>query len=492
MSKDIRLRFSGLVIFSARIFSIFTGLAFSILLTRFLSEPEFGVWRNLNAVISTFGLAGSIFPYWAARYTARNFQGAMKLGLIANVLLAVPIAILAFLLGPVLASAANTSAVFYFYATLILLQSYVIVALDSVVTVVKTHSIGYALAIYEIVKLLFAFLLIVVLHIGIPGALTALFVANCGWIATYVLVLRNYWAEKIDYRYFASWLKGSFLNFYSVGSGLLGSLDAFILLFKGGSVAVAIVGAAAIVAGPVAYTTSLSAALYPTLLSGGTAEDVETVWRTSLLFSIPLTLALFGLAPSFLAILKADYVVASFILALLVFRAFGSTIGAIFDTVITGSDRLDMTGSFTIGQAIRSRIFLGISTGYIIDPFYLVALWFLLQPFSADPLRAAQVAALLGLLQTLAVLPLKYLIARRAVKLRFPTISALKYSLVSGALVAVAFLLPQPLSPFTTLSVFAIGAIIYFLVLYFIEDEARLIIKSVLQYARLLALRTHR
>lgn len=416
----------------------------------------------------------------------------MKLGLIANVLLAVPIAVLAFLLGPVLASAANTSPVFYFYATLILIQSYMIVALDSVVTVVRTHSIGYALVIYEIIKLLVGFLLIVVLHIGIPGALTALFVANCGWIATYVLVLRDLWSERIDYHYLAYWVKGSFLNFYSLGSGLLGSLDGFILLFRGGSVALALVGAAAIVAGPIAYTTSLSAALYPKLLAGGTAEDVETVWRTSLLFSIPLTIALFALAPSFLAILRAEYVVASFILALLAFRSFGSTIGAIFDTVITGSDRLDMTGSFTIGQAIRSKIFLGISTGYIIDPFYLGALWFLLQPYSTDPLRAAQVAALLGLSQTLAVLPLKYLIARRAVRLKFPTASAIKYSLISGALLIVAFLLPQPLSPSITLSIFALGAAIYFLVLYFIEEEARLIIKSVFEYARLLLLRAHR
>lgn len=483
MTYEVRLKYSGLVVFLSKILSIFTGLAFSIILTRSLTKPEFGAWTNIAGVLGTFGILSGVFPFWAARYTARKFEGAMKLGLIANAAIAIPAALLIILVGPVLASAANTSYIYYLFAATILLQSYVIVALDSVVAVVRTHVIGYAFLVFEAIKLALAYPLLVILHLGIPAALLATFVANIGWILIYAVVLSRFWTQKINYHYLIHWIRGSPLNFYGVGAGLLGSLEGYILLFRGGSVSLAYYGAAALVAGPIGYTVSLSAALYPKLLAGGSSKDAEALLRMSLLFSVPLTIATIALAPSLLALLNVDYVLASTVLTLLAVRALTSTLSTMFDAIISGTERLDVEGQISFRDTIRSRIFLSTSITYGIFPIYLPILWTLLQPLASDPVGAARTTVLAGLVVSLLSISLKFSISRHALPFKFPLLGTLKYLLVAVVLVGFTILVPQPLPPIVTIGLFAAGTGAYFLILYFIDSEARSLIRAILKYS---------
>lgn len=484
MSLEIRLKYSGLVIFLSRILSIFTGLIFSILLTRSLSTAEFGAWINLTNVLSTFGILSGVFPFWSARYTARRFEGAMKLGLLANVAIAIPAALLVILIGPFFASATSTSYIYYVFAAAILIESYAITATDSVVAVVRTHLIGYAFLVYEIIKLALLYPLLVIVHLGISAAILATFVANIGWLLIYVVALSSFWSQKINYRQIAHWIRGSPLNFYGVGAGLLAGLEGYVLLFRSGSVALAYFGAAALVVGPIGYTISLSAALYPKLLSGGSREDAEALFRMSLLFSIPLTVATVGLAPSLLALLNPTYVIAGTLLGLLAVRALTSTFGSMFDAVISGTEKLDAEGRIAVRATIRSRIFLSTSIVYGIFPVYLPLLWWILQRYVNDPIGAARTTGLAGLGVTLLSVGLKYLISRRSLPFRFPVSGALKFFLVAALLVSATVLLPQPLPPIATIAVFIAGTGLYFLILYFIDKEAKGLITSILRYTR--------
>jgi hypothetical protein len=482
MSKEIRLKYSGLVIFMARVVSIFTGLAFSVVLTHSLTKPEFGAWTNIAGVLATFGIASGVFPFWAARYTARKFEGAMKLGVLANSLIAVPVAILVVLIGPTLATAANTSTLYYFFAAIIVIQSYIIVALDNVVAVTKTHVIGYAFLTFEVIKLTVGVPLLIFFHLGISAALLAIFIANIGWTIIYASVLGDWWAQKIKYQYLIQWIKGSFLNFYGVGASLLAGLEGYILLFRGGSVALAYFGAAALVAGPIGYTIYLSAALYPKLLAGGTFEDAESLLRMSLLFAIPLTVATIALSASLLAILNLDYAVAATILSLLALRGLASVFTSIFDAIIGGTEKLDANGRVSAKQAIRSRIFQSTSIGYLVYPIYLPVLWTLLQPYGNDAIGAARVTAMAGLVATLASGGLKYLISRRSLFYKFPILHGAKFLIVSSVLVSAMLFVHQPLTPLLTVGVFGIGAGLYFLILYYLDSEAKVLLKAIFEY----------
>jgi O-antigen/teichoic acid export membrane protein len=53
------LRFTGFVAFAVRIGSLLTGLAFSIIVARRLSEEDFGAWAYVGRLVSYFAATAS-------------------------------------------------------------------------------------------------------------------------------------------------------------------------------------------------------------------------------------------------------------------------------------------------------------------------------------------------------------------------------------------------------------------------------------------------
>lgn len=488
MSDTIRLRFSGFVIFAARIFSIFTGLAFTFVTTRTLTQSAFGAWSIINLTVSILTLGSVLFPFWSARYTARGFPGAMKLGLLANLIISIPMVIIGTLVGVVLAPATNTSSLLYAFATILVVQSYIISSMDPVVSIRKTYTLGYAYATYEIIKVIAVYILLWIFQIGIAGAITSLILANFGWMMVYVFVLRDLWSEPIDRNYLRQWINGSFLNIYTIGANILVLLDSIILLSRGTTIAVSYYQVSISITTPISFTAALSAALYARMLRGGTSDDVELSWRVTLLFSLPLLIAVITLASSLLSILssaKADYTVAYIVLGVLALRAFIGTINPIFDAVISGTEKLDERGAISFRQTLKSRLFYSPTTVYITYLIYLPTLWYTLQFFAGNPLIIAEATAFIGLPVNIAITIGKYLIARGSIRFKFPFLSAAKYGVTAGALASIIPILSflhvivQPMRATTTIAFFGVGAIVYFLILYYIEDEARTIIEAV-------------
>jgi len=488
LSDNVRLRFSGFMIFAARIFSIFTGLTFTLITTRTLTLSEFGAWANINTIVSLLSIASTIIPFWSARYTARKFPGAMKAGLFANLILSIPMAVVGIVLGLFLAPIAKTSSLFYAYAAILIVQAYAIGSMDPVVSIRKTHTLGYAYSTYEIIKVIAIYLLLWVFHIGIPGAITALILANFGWMAVYVIVLRDLWSENTNFSYLRQWINGSFLNLFSVGANLLTLLDSIILLIIGTASSVSYYTVAIAICTPIAFTAALSAALYPRMLRGGGADDIQLSWRITLLFALPLTIAVITLSTSFLSILSkpsADYTVAYLVLTILALRYFVGAFNPIFDAVIQGTERLDERGAISVRETLKSRIFYSASTIYVTYLIYLPTLWIVLQFYSGDYLMIAEVTALVGLPVNIALTIGKLLIARRSMHFSFPFMSALKYGVTAGALASAVpilnlfHLITLPMRATTTIAFFGAGAIVYFFILYYIEAEARTIIEAV-------------
>src|SRR3989304_9976479 len=84
--KEIRLQYTGYVIFAAKLIGVATGLIFQFMLARAIApgSPEYGIWGNLNTVIPYFTLLAGIVPFWVMRCVARQEKGAAKTGLPMN------------------------------------------------------------------------------------------------------------------------------------------------------------------------------------------------------------------------------------------------------------------------------------------------------------------------------------------------------------------------------------------------------------------------
>jgi hydrogenase-4 membrane subunit HyfE len=86
--KEIRLQYSGYVVFASRLTSVATGLIFQFMLGRAIAanSPEYAIYGNINIVLPYFTLLAGVVPFWVMRCVAREKEGATKTGLIVNLL----------------------------------------------------------------------------------------------------------------------------------------------------------------------------------------------------------------------------------------------------------------------------------------------------------------------------------------------------------------------------------------------------------------------
>ncbi|MEM2585022.1 MAG: hypothetical protein QXP99_05845, partial [Thermoproteota archaeon] len=101
--KDIRLRYSGLVNFASKILSVVTGLLFTIIVTRRLSEEAFGTWQFYSDLISYFLIPSCIVNYWLVRDLRRGRQ-VVKSGVFFNSTMSIISTLLFLILSPLFSS----------------------------------------------------------------------------------------------------------------------------------------------------------------------------------------------------------------------------------------------------------------------------------------------------------------------------------------------------------------------------------------------------
>jgi len=87
--SEIRLKYSGFIVFASRLLSVATGIAFVLMITRTISEAEFGIWGNISDVLSYFTLLATVLPFWTTRFVAREHAGSARTGLVANIFISI-------------------------------------------------------------------------------------------------------------------------------------------------------------------------------------------------------------------------------------------------------------------------------------------------------------------------------------------------------------------------------------------------------------------
>ena len=224
VKSDIRLKYSGLVVFASNLLSTATGLAFILMITRSVSTEEFGIWGNVNDLYTYFILFAGVIPFWATRFIAREHAGSAKTGLIGNMLISIASASIYLALLPTILSALQISGVYAILYTIIsiqILELYTTSALGAVLRAKQPQTIGYGLLIFEVCKVILCFTLIMQLKLGLQGALYSIITSNIIRIAYYIKLTAKELKESVEWSYLKEWLKASPINVYSiVGDGI--------------------------------------------------------------------------------------------------------------------------------------------------------------------------------------------------------------------------------------------------------------------------------
>lgn len=486
VKSEIRLRYSGFIVFASRLLSVATGIAFVLMITRTVSKEEFGIWGNINDVFSYFILLAGVLPFWTTRFVVREHAGSARTGLVASILISIASASIYLALLPTILSALQIGTAYTILYTVIsiqILELYTVSVLEAVLLAKQPQTVGYGLLIYEVCKVILGFTLIIQLKLGLLGAIYSMISSYIIQIVFYIKLTAKELKQSVRWTYLKEWLKASPINLYNIVGNRIAAFT-LIFLFIYGELARSYYGAAIIIANVIGHSTVLAYALYPRLLSESNIKDVSTSLKMVLMFAIPMTTGAMVLSDSYLTILEFVYRDAAPVLLLLAINALCISLSQVFNTVVMGTERLDAKAKIPFRELTKSRIFQIFTLPYIQSAITLPTTFFALFYIAKTQLEAATYLALISLIVGLAMLLCRYIIARKCLTFNFPWKNVAKYLIASAVMATPLLVIPHPTRLSLAVSLTVLGGIIYFAILAAIDQETRELTKSILNEAK--------
>jgi len=489
--RGIRFQYSGYVIFAVQLFSVATGLIFTLLLTRNMSTKEYGVWTNIFDYIGYFTLFSGLLPFWATRFVARHKEGTVRTNTLAQLFIGLvsmavyfPIIFLIYTYAIAPKIAAFTTADYlpiFLIAGTYILTYYMITCFEAILQPKKPEALGYGLLIEELVKVGVALVLILGLKQLFLGAVLALVLSCYVQVSYYVYLLRDDFKEKTNWSYLKEWIKGSTVIAYNaVGSQLL-SFVLIMLFFFGGPTTRAYYQAAFSFTSVIGYSISLSIALYPKLLEKTcTEEQVGTSFRTVMMLAIPLTAIAMVMSVSFLSILNVAYGVAwPVLIALSIYTLLG-LVSLFYSNCVLGVEAFDAGGKIHLRELFRSRIFKLFSLPYIQAAIELPLAYFVLTRLPiANSVQGAVYVIVIMIGVQVSTFGGLYWFMRRHVKIPVAWASLGKYALCAVMMGILMLLIPTTTTLLFTIGKAIVGFGIYVVLLLAIDNQARQLIRSI-------------
>jgi len=480
--SQIRLRYSGMILFAFRLFSVGTSLLFTLMITRSVSPEDYGIYGNFGDVISYFTLASTVIPFWVTRFVARGHPGSSKTGLVANLsVAAISALIYLFMLGWIMSAFQIGGEYFAFYSAgvALIFAAHLSAVLEAILYSKRPEALGFGLFVFEISRVFFGFLIILVLRFGLIGILLSHVTAILIQSIFYLRLLMREFVGDIRWDYVREWLKGSLLNIYGIIGGRILTLANIFLFIYCGELSRAYYGASSAIASIIGYSSSLAFALYPKLLSGAEAKDVELSLKMVLMFAIPMSLGAITLSEEILLILGQSYGPAWRALIILALNMLVSAPSSVFDSVISGMERLDAEAKISYRGVVRSRLFLLLTLYYVQAAIVTPLSYAIFSSVSLDALAAVVYLAIISTIANIIITLAKYALAKRCLKFSIPWASIAKYLGVSLIMALILYLLQTPARLTITVAKTLFGGLVYFLILLAVDRETREIARLV-------------
>ena len=482
--SEIRLRYSGYVMFISNIISIATGLMFTIMVTRNVSIEDFGILSNINDLITYFGFLAGIIPFWSKRFMAKGYESSAKTSLVINSIISIIVVSVYLGLTPAIMHMLGISKTYilpYLLISVLILENYIKTAIASILHLKKPQAIGYGLMIHEFIKIIAGCIFIMLLKMGVVGAIYSFIVAYFSQIVFYLTLTADEFKGRIKWDLAWQWFKGSTLNLFNVAGNRLMSFPLILLFVYGGEIARAYYGAARTIAINITYSWYLAFAMYPKLLMGGKSEDVVTSLKMVLMFGIPMTIGAITLSDSLLIILKSDYVKAKLVLIPLSICMLFRVLSWIFDRIVMGTEKLEDKAKLSFKKLIQSNTFAIFSLSYIQSAIAIPTTYFFLTSMSKTPLESAVYVSGILFVSYLLIVLIKYKIARKCFTFYFPWMNVIKYLVASVVMSFMLMLIPHPKRLSRVIACILFGATIYLMVLSLIDRETLKLIKLVIK-----------
>jgi O-antigen/teichoic acid export membrane protein len=413
MGSNIRLRSSGLVVFGSRIVSVGTGLAFLVMVTRWLNPGQFGLWEFIIDLVTFASYPAGLIAFWVTRDVARG-KRIGRTAILSSLLLSVAGIGIYLLFTFATFSSVSTNFFPFMLAILLVPSSYWNLASNSVVAGYRPSAAAYSTLVSEVLKLVAAYPLLYIYRTGINGVILALLVSYLSQAAVATYVTRDASSEALRPSEVKRWLGAAWLPAINTLPYVVGIADTFVASLAFGTAIAGYYQAAFAVASIVGYSVYLSTALYPLLLSGGQQDLVAVTMDFSLLFGIPMAVGAAVLAPAILYLLAPKYVQAALALVILSFSLLLTTASGILDFTLLGTETADLNEEKRFGRYTRSNLLFVPAANLTYSVVYIAAMYTSLRIAAAGGYSVSSTVAAWALSQLLVTLALVVWKERRA------------------------------------------------------------------------------
>ena len=488
LKNNIRVQYSGFIIFAAQIISIATGLVFTLMLTRNMTTDEFGIWTNIFDYTSYFALFSGVLPFWATRFMARDKEGTVKTSAVAQFTIAIVSTLIYFPAIIMITHAIHTQVylTIYLIAGGYIFNFYMVSIFESVLRSMRPQLIGYGLLIEEVVKVAIAVTLIMGFRQLFLGAVLGLVVSAFVQVLFYLWILRREFRTHVSWGHLKEWLKGSSAIIYNMVGGQLVSFVTVLIFVYAGSSTRAYYQAAFTFTTIIGYSASLAFAVYPKLLANSCPEkQIGESFRTVMMLAIPLSTIVITMATSFLTILDIDYAVAWPVVIALTIDTLVVMIYTFYSSCLMGTEAFDAAGKISMRQLLKSKIFKVFTVPYIQAAIALPLAYYVLTSFAvAGTVQAVVDVVLILMIVHLSTFLGFYVLMRNSAHLPVDWLGICKFILAAALTGILLVLLPTTTTLLLTIGKAILGLAVYIGFLLIIDKQARKLVELIIEEIR--------
>ena len=489
--SGIRVTYAGLINFIIGIISVITGLAFTLTVTRQLSQDELGTWGLIGGLLVYATIISPIINYWLTRDVARGGKSG-KTGIISSGFFSVIGFAVLVILSYFVSLGSDASFDILLLGVVLVPVMFMQKVLHAINMAWKPETRSYGLIVFETVKLPVGILLIYLLDLGLVGAIFTVFIAHLGEI----ILLAYYAREKIrvsfETSYLKKWFRISWLPMYGNLQNFILSLDVVIFtLITSSVIGLAFYTVSMASVAIVNHANAISFALYSKLLEGGKREHLQENLTNVLYFALPLLVLSISFSKPTLFALNPLYVEAWPIAIVLAFKMLLHIVRDIFEAGIAAIERVDVNEQSTWKDYAKSKLFFlptlrVIQNGLFVGTLFVVLIIFVNQ--GASDLDLVFYWSIVALIMQIPFTLYTYHLARSSFTIKIPKIPIAKYIIVSVGSIGLSYILFEKFVFYDT-SVFnflpnllifmTLGLGLYLTITYFVDSRTKNLVQKV-------------
>ena len=488
---EIRVTYAGLISLIGGIISIFTGVIFTLIITRTVTPEEYGTWGLIVGLITYVSLIGPIVSYWSTRDTARNIQSG-KTAVLSSILLSIGAISIYILISYLMGNYTNVERNVLLFAAILIPTMFVNGILMAINLGWKPHAISYGTIAYGISSIPLALFLIYYLDFGVAGIIISVFLANIASILILFFYAKEKIANQFDKKILKKWLKFSWLPIYPGIAILVTGFDISIFtIITGSVVGLAFWTAALVLPGMITHTGLISRAVYAKLLeekTGFMSQNLTLVFYFGIIFtSLVITFARPGLYA-----LNPIYEIAVPVTIILSFYVFLSVFTNIFLLSLAGVERVDKFENSTFKDYLKSKLFFPQTIRLIQTIIYVLILavgLLILVGFGSSDQELLLFWASIALVTQIPLVCILYYFVRKSITIKIEISSIVKFVLTAIGVFGFTYVLttqflvysPDIASFIPNVLMFAsFGIGLYIIITYLIDNKIRNLVHAII------------